>query len=94
MILDKLIEKKDLELYCIFRIEELKIEKKKIEIQLADNTLLASKKKTLQRAKLKICGRITEIKKLRSNLIGGHIKRESKRMWKKVVDDEILVHGR
>lgn len=81
MILDQLLEKKDLYIYLKYRIFELQ----KAEIALvrdlkADKSLTSAKR--LQHAIFRLKGGMRELKRIKACLETGRLKNESKRMWR------------
>lgn len=73
MVLEKLIEKKDVNLYLQYRCKELEKRKKEVE------SFPEQKREQIIK---KFDGKITELKRLRSVMSEGKLKEECKRMWK------------
>ena len=91
MLLEQLIEKKDLYIYLKYRILELqKAEKTLFEEIKQDKSL--NKTKRLQHAVLRLKGSMRELRRLKASLETGRLKEECKRMWRP--DDEVGEEGR
>ncbi len=81
VILEALIEKKNLFIYIDQRIIRLWVAGREIGSLLQDPTVSPKRKKALMRGQMKLRGRHTELRRLRSILSEGRLKSESKRMW-------------
>jgi len=81
MILDKLVEKKDVLIYADQRIIRLKVNIIEINEKLRDPTTSINDKKTLMRGKTKIIGRIRELRTLRYVISNGILKKKAKDYW-------------
>jgi len=83
MILDKLIEKKDLLIYAKQRIIRLRINSAELNEKLLDPNVSRSEKKRIMQGKRKIAGRIRELKTLRGVISSGILRNKAKEYWKK-----------
>ena len=81
MILDKLIEKKDLLIYAEQRIIKLKENAGELNARLQDPDVSRAEKKTLMKGKAKIVGRIKELATLRFVISNGVLKEKAKGYW-------------
>lgn len=77
MILDKLIEKKDIQAYLVGRIAHLQTERKKA------GSIKNTKKREV--AARQIQGRIKECQNLRMILDNSQVKTLSRKLWKKAI---------
>lgn len=81
MILDKLVEKKDLLIYAEQRIITLKMGASKLNERLQDPDVSRAEKKKLMNGKRKIIGRIRELGTLRYVISNGILKKKAKGYW-------------
>ena len=79
MILDKLMEKKDLHIYCRFRIIELETQRDKVIACFIPN-MSKNKKKALNKQIMLIRGRIRELKRIKGFSLNNDLKKNNKRM--------------
>jgi len=91
MILDQLVEKKDLYIYLKYRILELQKAEADLFVAIKEDESL-NKTKKLQHAVLRLKGSIRELRRLKASLETGRLKEECKRMWRP--DDEMGEEGR
>ena len=80
MILDKIMEKKDLEIYILFRIKTLEKSKRPI--------MMDVKPDKREIALSKVSGRIKELEYLLKILRSDELKDKSKEFWRKVAQQE------
>lgn len=81
MILDKLVEKKDLLIYAEQRIISLKRNASELNEILQDPNVSRAEKKALMRGKSKIIGRIKELTTLRFVISNGVLRKKAKGYW-------------
>jgi len=81
MILDKLVEKKDLLIYADQRIIRLRLNGKEMSQKLRDPNVSNNEKKILMRGRKQIAGRIKELKTLRYVLSSGLLRKKAKEYW-------------
>jgi hypothetical protein len=83
MILDKLMEKKDLAIYCRFRIIELESIRDRRVAQITPE-MSKNKKKAINKDIMLIRGRIRELKRIKGMALGNQLKKDNKRMIRQV----------
>lgn len=81
MILDRLVEKKDLLIYAEQRIITLKMNASKLNERLQDPDVSSAEKKKLMKGKRKIVGRIRELGTLRYVISNGILRKKAKEYW-------------
>jgi len=81
MILDKLVEKKDLLIYADQRIIRLRLNGEEISQKLRNPDVSNKEKKVLMRGQRQIAGRIKELKTLRYVLSNGLLRKKAKEYW-------------
>lgn len=81
MILDKLVEKKDLLIYTEQRITKLKVNASELNKKLQDPDVSKAEKKRIMRGKRKVTGRIRELKTLRYVISNGILRKKAKEYW-------------
>lgn len=81
MILDKLVEKKDLLIYAEQRITILKSNFVKLNEKLRDPNVSRAEKKRIMQGKGKITGRIRELGTLRYVISNGILRKKAKEYW-------------
>lgn len=81
MILDKLMEKKDILIYAGQRITKLKLNSKELNEKLRDPDISRAEKKRIMRGKQKIAGRIRELGTLRYVISNGILREKAKEYW-------------
>ncbi len=82
MILDRLVEKKDLMIYIDQRIMRLWLAGRETSAKLRDPEVSPKVKKSLMRGQQKLRGRHTELKYLKKILAEGRLRNKAKEMWK------------
>jgi len=81
MILDRLVEKKDIMIYADQRIIRLKINANELNEKLRNSNISNKEKKVLMRGKNKIIGRIKELATLRYVISNGILREKAKEYW-------------
>lgn len=81
MILDKLVEKKDLLIYADQRITRLKLNSEELNEKLRNPDVSRLEKKRIMKGKLKIAGRIKELGTLRYVISNGILRKKAKEYW-------------
>lgn len=81
MILDKLVEKKDLLIYAEQRIIRLKLNSAELNKKLIDPDASTAEKKRTMKGKLRIAGRIKELTTLRYVISNGVLRKKAKEYW-------------
>jgi len=81
VILDKLMEKKDLMIYADQRIIRLKMNASELNEKLKNPKISNKEKKILMRGKNKIVGRIKELVTLRYVVSNGILREKAKEYW-------------
>jgi len=81
MILDRLVEKKDLLIYAGQRIITLRTSISKLNERLQDPAVSGAEKKKLMNGKRKIIGRIRELGTLRYVISNGILRKKVKEYW-------------
>lgn len=94
MILDKLVEKKNLFIYIDQRKSRLWVAAQELDKMLRDPEISSTKKKALMRGQMKLRGRHRELKYLRGILAGGRLKIEAKKMWLQNFEDGLIGDNR
>ncbi len=90
MILDRLVEKKDLFIYIDQRILRLSLAGQKLGEMLRDPEVSNKQKKGLMRGQMKLHGRNRELRYLKRILGGGKLRSISKEMWKLNFEDGLI----
>jgi len=81
MILDKLVEKKDILIYAEQRIITLRTSVSKLNERLQDPDISRAEKKKLMNGKRKVIGRIRELGTLRYVISNGILRKKAKEYW-------------
>ena len=81
MILDRLVEKKDLLIYAEQRIIRLKLNSKELNEKLRDPAVSRAEKKRIMSGKKKVAGRIKELGTLRFVISNGVLRKKAKEYW-------------
>lgn len=81
MILDKLVEKKDIFIYIDHRIIRLRDNVLEINRNLRNPDVNNKRKKILFRGKIQVIGRIKELTTLKGVLSEGKLKKKAKEYW-------------
>ena len=81
VLLESLIEKKNMYIYIDQRTLRLWVSAQEIDEQLRDPTVSPKKKKELMRGQQKLQGRYMELNRLKATLAQGQLKKNSKEMW-------------
>lgn len=90
VLLESLIEKKNMYIYVDQRISRLWVASKNIGARLRDPEVSNKQKKALMRGQQKLRGRYKELKHLKAVLAEGRLKSEAKRMWLQNFDDGLI----
>jgi len=81
VLLEALVEKKDLYIYVDQRINRLWVAAQGIGDTLRDPSVSPKRKKALMRGQQKLRGRYKELRRLKAVLTQGQLKKVSKEMW-------------
>jgi len=90
VLLESLIEKKNMYIYIDQRILRLWVSAQEIDERLRDPNVSHKKKKALMRGQQKLQGRYMELNSLKATLTQGQLKKKSKEMWLRNFNDGLI----